>query len=76
MARPPMLADDILASGHQSAFHRQILERVKAPIKGAGRFTLERDAVAAAQLVTESMPSSIVTGLPLCRLPYPTTWLE
>ncbi|KUM26311.1 hypothetical protein AU467_22460 [Mesorhizobium loti] len=72
----PMLADDILAAPYQSTLHREIFECAKLSVANAVRFILDRDVVVAAHLVADAMPSSIVAGLPLCRLPYPTTWFE
>jgi len=71
-----MLADDLLAAPYSSTFHRAVFEEVKRAVASAVRFVLDREVVAAAHLVPEAMPSSILQGLPLCRLPYPTTWFE
>jgi predicted component of type VI protein secretion system len=71
-----MLADDLLVAPYASTFHRAVFEEVKRAVASAVRFVLDREVVTAAHLVTEAMPSSILQGLPLCRLPYPTTWFE
>jgi hypothetical protein len=71
-----MLADELLAEEGYSAPHRQMLEQARNAVTHAVRFTLDREVVVAAQLVTEARPSSLIQGLPLCRLPYPTTWFE
>jgi hypothetical protein len=45
-------------------------------IKQAQRFALDREILIAATNVSTSMPSSIMQGLQLCRLPFPKTWFE
>jgi hypothetical protein len=71
-----MLADELLAEEGYSAPHHQMLEQARSVVTHAVRFALDREVVVAAQLVTEARPSSLIQGLPLCRLPYPTTWFE
>ncbi|TXH38868.1 MAG: hypothetical protein E6Q98_01320 [Rhodospirillaceae bacterium] len=72
-----MLADVVVSAGsdHSSPLCG-VFERATQAVANAVRFVLEREVVAAAQIVSEALPSSILQGLPLCRLPYPTTWLE
>ncbi|WP_159012884.1 hypothetical protein [Acidisoma sp. S159] len=72
-----MLADTVLSAGaDQPPYLRQVLEQARQAVARASRFSLQREVIVAAQLVAEAMPSSILQGLHLCRLPYPTTWFE
>jgi hypothetical protein len=71
-----MLADNLSAGPYQSVFHRRVFEHAQQTLAHAARFTLDRDVIVAAYRVTETTPSSILQGLPLCRLPYPITWFE
>lgn len=71
-----MLADEILAeSGHPEPM-QQMYNSIGQSLQQAQRFVLDQDVVAAACAVSESMPSSVLQGLPLCRLPFHRTWFE
>lgn len=71
-----MLADVLLAEEGASLPYREMFEQAGNTVARAMRFVLDREIVVAAQLVTEVKPSSIIQGLPLCRLPFPATWFE
>lgn len=40
------------------------------------RYILSEDMVWVTEQIAESKPTTFTKGLPLCRLPYPTVWLE
>ncbi len=66
-----MLADEVLAErGNQGPMQR-MYDAAAAAIKQFQRFALDREILVAATNVSNSMPSSIMQGLPLCRLPFP-----
>ena len=71
-----MLADDIRdAIGTQVDF-ADCLKLVVNSISTAQRFVISDDVVEAANQLLQSKPSSLVSALPLCRLPYDSMWLE
>ena len=45
-------------------------------LRGAQCFELGPDVVAACAHVTKSRPSSLLSALPMTRVPYPRTWFE
>jgi hypothetical protein len=53
-----------------------IVTSVCAGIERAERFVLTDHASDAAANIIRSKPSTLVTALPLCRLPYQTMWIE
>lgn len=71
-----MLADDILAETGHPVPQQRTYELTGYAIRQAQRFVLEQDIVHAACNVSDAMPSSILKGLPLCRLPFHRTWFE
>jgi hypothetical protein len=62
-----MLCDDVAAL-HGGEVANRLTE--------AQRFLLKRDAVAAAVNVSMTKPSSLISGVGLCKAPYRTIWLE
>jgi hypothetical protein len=71
-----MLADEICTEGYFCASPNELLTRASEAIARAGRFVVAREILVAANFISEAMPSSLLRGLPLCRLPYPATWFE
>lgn len=84
-----MLCDEIAAAaGEGTNIHfevgkrtyalpsRRLFSAIGQAISESQRFNLTRDVVHAALHVSQGRPSSILNGLPLCRLPYETTWIE
>jgi hypothetical protein len=59
---------DALSGGVQASITRA-LER-------AERFVLTDDVARAVHQLIVSRPSSLLASMPLCRVPYPTTWIE
>jgi hypothetical protein len=52
------------------------IAKIAPVIRKAERFNLDEDVMAAAFNVAKSRPSSLLAAYPLCRLPYPTMWIE
>jgi len=71
-----MLADEICTEGYLCVSPKEVLTRASEAIVRAGRFVVDREVLEAANFISEAMPSSLLRGLPLCRLPYQTTWFE
>ncbi len=71
-----MLADDICTEGYYCASTDQVFRRAGETIARAARFRVDKEVLFAASFISSTMPSSLVRGLPLCRLPYPDTWFE
>jgi hypothetical protein len=71
-----MLADEICADGYFCLSPTETLMRAIETITHAGRFVVDREILVAADFISQSMPSSLLRGLPLCRLPFPAVWFE
>ena len=71
-----MLADDIYAAMGTEHDFAGCFKLVVSSIEKCQRFVISDDVVEAACQLLRSKPSSLVSALPLCRLPYENIWLE
>jgi hypothetical protein len=73
-----ILADDLIAAvdSEIDVNAGRMYSRLAVALKRAERFVLTEDVAAAAYGLACSRPSSLVEAMPLCRVPYPSTWIE
>ena len=72
------LADHILAAPGTRADEEfcGAFTNIAPSIRAAEKFELTDGVAAAAYQLTRSKPSALVQAMPMCRLPYPSIWLE
>jgi hypothetical protein len=70
------LADQILAARGTMFDIGGFATRMSRFIQEAQRFEIADDVARAAGQLVYSRPSTLAAALPLCRLPYDTTWIE
>jgi len=70
------LADQILASRGTIPDVGGFCRSMAPSIQQAQRFEISDEVAKAAGQLIYSRPSTLAAALPLCRLPYPTMWLE
>jgi hypothetical protein len=70
------LGDDILAACGSDLDVGGVLTSLGSAIKTAQRFKLADDVTLACKELIHSRPSTLNAALPLCRLPYPSIWVE
>lgn len=70
------LADDILAARGTDIDLGGSITSIGTAIEKAQRFVLSDDVVIACHQVTKSRPASLLSAMPICRLPFPKIWIE
>jgi hypothetical protein len=71
-----MLADHLAAQAGTPTDMGGMIASIASRVKRAQRFVMGRDASEACLELIRSRPSNLIKGLPLCRLPYETMWVE
>jgi hypothetical protein len=71
-----LLADHLKQQAGADVDIGGMIASLASRIDKAQRFVLGRDAAEACVELLRSRPSNLVKALPLCRLPYPTMWVE
>jgi hypothetical protein len=71
-----ILADDILAAGGGPDDPFDMLGSIGRGLQDAERFVLTDDIAMAGYQLIRSRPSSLLSAMPMCRVPYPRVWME
>lgn len=71
-----ILADDILSAVGGPLDQGGMLGSIARSLRVAERFVLSDDIASAGYELISSKPTSLLDAMPLCRAPYPVTWLE
>jgi len=74
-----MLADHLIqgsGTDYEGVGFRDMIKSIASRVREAQRFVMGRDAAEACLELLRSRPSNMIKGLPLCRLPYKTMWIE
>jgi hypothetical protein len=70
------LADHIRAQRGTAFDHGEALSALTHGIDGAQRFVIGDDIMSACYALMDTKPSTMLSALPMCRLPYPKMWVE
>lgn len=71
-----MLADHILAARGGDHDIGDVITSLAAGVERAERFVLADEISHAAYQLIQTKPLSLLDAMPMCRLPYPSIWLE
>jgi len=74
-----MLSDEILDWANSIELPKEfndVYQTVDKKVKESHRFVLSRDAVLTIQNISTSEPKRFLDALSICRLPYPSMWVE